>query len=294
MSEEKKTNQNPEDKELSELLDSALKDFGTNSTSQNDKPSDEVNAKGDQEEISAAVNNQEWSTEFVQQAALQFEENIGRLLAGGDPGAQVSTEAVQERLKQMADAAQQVLTNPIDISDQSLDFASSISQAIAGLNQGQENLRAPFNEENLLRMFGGGSEGQDGDFLPFMQGMMQGLLSKEVLGPSLQDFVEKLPAYLEKNKDTLPKEDAERYENQRKLMEEVLEELNKENDSDSNEVKKERFSKVLALMQKLQDYGQPPAELVGEVDTPFQFDPAGNPMNVPNIDPTANPECSLM
>lgn len=80
---------------------------------------------------------------------------------------------------------------------------------------------------------------------------MQGLLSKEVLGPSLQDFVQKLPAYLEKNKDTLSKEDAERYENQKKLMEEVLEELNKENDSDSTEVKKERFSKVLALMQKV-------------------------------------------
>lgn len=81
--------------------------------------------------------------------------------------------------------------------------------------------------------------------------MMQGLLSKEVLGPSLQDFVEKLPGYIEKNRATLAKEDIERYENQKKLMEEVLEELNKENDSDSAEVKKERFSKVLTLMQKV-------------------------------------------
>lgn len=81
--------------------------------------------------------------------------------------------------------------------------------------------------------------------------MMQGLLSKEVLGPSLQDFVEKLPGYLEKNKDTLPKEEVERYENQKKLMEEVLVELNQEKDDDSLEVKKDRFSKVLALMQKV-------------------------------------------
>lgn len=194
----------------------------------------------------------------------------------------------------MADAAQQVMSNPSDISDQSVDFASSISQAIAGISQGQENLRAPFNEEDLLKMFGGGAGNQEGDIMPFMQGMMQGLLSKEVLGPSLQDFVEKLPDYLEKNKDTLSKEDADRYENQRKLMEEVLEELNKESESDSKEVKKDRFSKVLALMQKLQDYGQPPAELVGEVDTPFSFDPSGNPVSMPNVDPTSNPECSLM
>lgn len=142
--------------------------------------------------------------------------------------------------------------------------------------------------------------------------MMQGLLSKEVLGPSLQDFVEKLPAYLEKNKDTLPKEEVERYENQKKLMEEVLEELNQEKDDDSLEVKKDRFSKVLALMQKvslwllnlsvlltlklqLQDYGQPPAELVGDVDTPFGFDASGNPSGLPtNPDPSANQECSVM
>lgn len=81
--------------------------------------------------------------------------------------------------------------------------------------------------------------------------MMQGLLSKDVLGPSLQDFVERLPDYIEKNKNTLAKEDIERYENQKKLMEEVLEELNKEQESDSNDLKKERFSKVLSLMQKV-------------------------------------------
>lgn len=80
---------------------------------------------------------------------------------------------------------------------------------------------------------------------------MQGLLSKEVLGPSLEDFVQRLPPYIEENKDKLSKEDIERYGNQKKLMEEVLVELNKEKDSDSNEVKKERFTKVLALMQKV-------------------------------------------
>lgn len=298
MSEEKKPAQNNADKELAELLDSALQDFGANGPSQNDKAlevskSTEKSTDSGVEDIPDAV-PQEWSTEFVQQAALQFEENFARLLAGGDPNAQVSTETVQEKLKQMADAAQQVMSNPSDISDQSVDFASSISQAIAGISQGQENLRAPFNEEDLLKMFGGGAGNQEGDIMPFMQGMMQGLLSKEVLGPSLQDFVEKLPDYLEKNKDTLSKEDADRYENQRKLMEEVLEELNKESESDSKEVKKDRFSKVLALMQKLQDYGQPPAELVGEVDTPFSFDPSGNPVSMPNVDPTSNPECSLM
>lgn len=81
--------------------------------------------------------------------------------------------------------------------------------------------------------------------------MMQGLLSKEVLGPSLEDFVQRLPPYIEENKDKLSKEDIERYENQKKLMEEVLAELNQEKDTDTSDVKKERFTRVLALMQKV-------------------------------------------
>ncbi|XP_050313627.1 peroxisomal biogenesis factor 19 [Anthonomus grandis grandis] len=300
MSDQDKTNPKNEDKdkELADLLDSALQDFGgTKNENQNDNSATE--SKDSNEVVKSDADlPQEWSAEYVQQAAMQFEENFAKLISGGDPNATVGPDVVQEKLKQMADAAQQVLANPTDVSDQSVDFAASISQAIAGLSQGQENLRTPgFNEEDLMKMFGGGggAGGQEADFLPFMQGMMQGLLSKEVLGPSLQDFIEKLPPYLEKNKDTLSKEDAERYENQRKLMEEVLEELNKEQETDSTEVKKERFSKVLALMQKLQDYGQPPAELVGDADAPFTFDPSGNPLQMPNLpDPTGNPECCIM
>ncbi|KAL1502655.1 hypothetical protein ABEB36_007769 [Hypothenemus hampei] len=287
---DKKPIDNNDEKELADLLDSTLKDFGESSAvKKTEKPveGDKPDQAPAEAQENAADLPQEWSSEFVQQAALQFEENFAKLLTGGDPNADVTPDMVQEKLKQMADAAQQVLANPTDISDQSMDFAASISQAIAGLNQGQESLRNPINEEDLLKMLGGA--GQENEILPFMQGMMQGLLSKEVLGPSLQDFVEKLPAYLEKNKDTLSKEDMERYEKQKKLMEEVLEELNKEKESDSVDVKKDRFSKVLTLMQKLQDYGQPPAELVGEVDAPFAFDSAGNP-----TDATANPECSLM
>lgn len=80
-------------------------------------------------------------------------------------------------------------------------------------------------------------------------GMMQGLLSKEVLGPSLEDFVQRLPPYIEENREKLSKEEIERYENQKKLMEEVLVELNNEKDTDSSDVKRDRFTKVLGLMQ---------------------------------------------
>lgn len=37
-------------------------------------------------------------------------------------------------------------------------------------------------------------------FVPFMQGMMQSLLSKEVLYPSLKELSDKYPAWLSENK----------------------------------------------------------------------------------------------
>lgn len=282
------------DDELSNLLDSALQDFTKIEKTQKDaKGSGEATGK----EVSTSTGtqpDQDWSKDFIQQAASQFEENFATFLASADPNAQVTPEFIQQKLQQMADAAQQVLENPTQTTDTSSDFANSISQAIQSLNAGAEGLQAPINEEELMKMFTAGEgSGQENNLLPFMQGMMQGLLSKEVLGPSLEDFVKRLPEYIEKNKETLDKKDIDRYESQKKLMEEVLEELNKEQESDSEDIKKERFSKVLALMQKLQDYGQPPAELVGDLEAPFNFDQQGNPLNLPN-QLQGNSDCSIM
>nr|XP_023013539.1 peroxisomal biogenesis factor 19 [Leptinotarsa decemlineata] len=275
------------DEELSNLLDSALEDFTkTNPVKKNEK----LEETGKEVEPSnGAV--PEWSNDFIQQAAKQFEENFASLMAGSNPN--ITPQLLEKKLQQMADAAHHVLENPAEVCDASSDFSASISRAVQDLSAGAESLQAPLNEEDFMKMFTGGGSGQENDVLPFMQGMMQGLLSKEVLGPSLEDFVQKLPEYIENNKEKLDKKDVERYENQKKLMEEVLVELNEEKETDSNDVKKERFMKVLGLMQKLQDYGQPPSELVGDLETPFGFDPQGNPLNSEN-NPGSNSECNIM
>lgn len=48
-------------------------------------------------------------------------------------------------------------------------------------------------------------------FLPFMEGMMQSLLSAEILLPSIRELLEKYPKYLEENDAKLSAEDKERY-----------------------------------------------------------------------------------
>lgn len=135
-------------------------------------------------------------------------------------------------------------------------FASTISQTLQGLNEGTETLQNPFSEADIMNMLSGvGAAGGGGNdqnsFLPFMQGMMQSLLSKEVLYPSLKDILEKYPAWIEDNKDKVSAEELERYKKQQQLMEQVCGQLEKETESDTPEQKKEQFEKVLALMQKV-------------------------------------------
>lgn len=88
-------------------------------------------------------------------------------------------------------------------------------------------------------------------FLPVMQGMMQSLLSAEVLLPSLKEMLEKYPAWLDENKDKISDADKERYTKQQELFKVICAELEKETPNDSAEVKNERFKIVLKNMQKV-------------------------------------------
>lgn len=94
-------------------------------------------------------------------------------------------------------------------------------------------------------------ENGDNPFLPVMQGMMQSLLSAEVLLPSLKELLEKYPSWLEENMDKISAEDKERYTKQQELFKIICAELEKETPNDSTEVKNERFKLVLKNMQKV-------------------------------------------
>lgn len=128
-------------------------------------------AENKTENNSVVPNSQEWTNDFIQEAASQFEDKFANFLAGVDPNTPVTPEVLQQRLQQMADAAQNVLDNPSQVSDASTDIASSISQAIQGLTAGAESLQEPLLEDEIMKMFGGGGvPAQENNFLPFMQG----------------------------------------------------------------------------------------------------------------------------
>ncbi|KAJ2943419.1 hypothetical protein O0L34_g12228 [Tuta absoluta] len=284
MSDNKAVDNNEADPELDDLLDSALQDMTK-------KPETTENT-----ELAQGVDGipqNMWSEEFIKEAAAQFENNMAAILGSfsGVPEDQITQEQIAQTFSKMAEAAAQVL-KPAPGGDSAPEatpavadpaaqgkideVSAAISQTLQNLNTNAESLQTPFNDQDLANMFSnfnmadGG--GQDGNmFVPFMQGMMQSLLSKEVLYPSLRELVEKYPAWLADNKGKIEPAEYDRFSKQQELMQQVCAELEPEQESDPEDVKRLRFQTVLDLMQRMQDLGQPPTELVGDIGVP----PAG-------------------
>lgn len=283
------------DEELDELLTSALDDF--------DKPLPSkpiISEKQPDESTQVLEDGVEgaWSEEFIKQAAAQFEENMQSLLTQSginlDGSEGVSPDQLGANFQKIAEAAAKVMSE--DSGD--ADFSAAISQTLKNLSEGAENLQNPFSDDELMKMMGGLGLGEGtnegSEFMPFMQQMMQSLLSKEILYPALKEIFDKYPQWLEQNKEKLEPSEFDRYTKQKALMGRVCSELEKEGESDSAEVKTQRFNAILDLMQKMQDCGHPPKELVGDLGSIMTFDEQGNPQ-LPGLPMGADPsQCAVM
>ncbi|XP_054002311.1 peroxisomal biogenesis factor 19 [Hylaeus anthracinus] len=271
MADEKLVNQT-EDQELNDLLDSALKDFIKEQQTSKDDTS-----KIDTFESTTGENNVEnvedaWTTDFIKGAAEQFEENLQNLIKiGADPELGASFQRVAQSLASaIAD------DNNSDKDSMSTDFQSTIARALNDLSATSENLQSEADLSEMLRQIS--LEDGPGITLPFMQGMLQHLLSKEILYPLLKELIDKYPEWLEEKKTTISSSELERYNKQLQLMQQICSELEKEKDEDTEEIKRKRFEMIISLMQEVQGCGQLPEELVGEQTMPFQTDAEGDPI----------------
>lgn len=289
--------QKPNENELNELLDNALQDFvKTDKTVNNDTTAATTSGATGQADEQAGD-----SEEFFLEQAKLLAERMNTLFGGPDtpsgdvPPLPQDPDQILAGFKKMAEAAAMTLQGDNSASDEDVaKYSDSIAQALKGLQEGTDNLAAPVSETDVAQMFGGLSLENAGSdegnmFLPFMEGMMQSLLSAEILLPSIKELLEKYPKYLEDNKDTISADDKERYEKQFELYKVIEGHLESENPNDSAKEKRDKFKVVLDDMRKLQEYGQPPEEILAET--------AGE---LPMLDPAAagaavgNPQCPMM
>ncbi|KAL6260815.1 hypothetical protein P5V15_008341 [Pogonomyrmex californicus] len=260
----KQTKSEMEDQELNDLLDSALQDFNKISISNIEKNISTLDSQKQTDECETSEDK--WTEDFLKQTANQFGKNLQNLLQNGDN----ELEAALQQLEQTS------ANNITDEKDINADFQSAISQVLKDLTANSTNLQA---ESEVAAMLGQTSLDSDtNDILPFMQGMMEHLLSKEILYPSLKELLNKYPAWLEEHKAILNPSDFQRFTKQSELMQKVCIEFEKEKEDDTEDIKQHRFECILKHMTEMQNYGQAPDDLIGEQCSLFQFDSEGNPI----------------
>ncbi|XP_032568761.1 peroxisomal biogenesis factor 19 [Chiroxiphia lanceolata] len=249
------------DPELEELLDSALDDFERSRPSPAPPPppsSSSLPSPSAADSAKERFFQELFEGELASQAAAEFEEAM-RELARQEP------QLVQQ-FQKLSEAAGRV--GPDAASQQ--EFTSCLKETLSGLAKNATDLQSSAgSEEELAQALEGlgMDEGSgDGGVLPVMRSLMQALLSKDVLYPSLRDITDKYPEWLRQHGGSLPPEQQERFRAQHSLMSRLCAELEREQPGEPEGQRRQRFETLLDLMQQLQELGHPPKELAG--DTP--------------------------
>ncbi|KAI1875233.1 hypothetical protein JX265_004291 [Neoarthrinium moseri] len=108
----------------------------------------------------------------------------------------------------------------------------------------------------------GAADGSEEDFSKMLMGMMEQLTNKEILYEPMRELNDKFPGWFEKNGEGLKKEDRDRYEEQRRLVSEMVAKFEEPTYRDENVADREY---IVDRMQKMQAAGSPPPDLVGDM-----------------------------
>ncbi|XP_061461549.1 DDB1- and CUL4-associated factor 8 isoform X2 [Rhineura floridana] len=291
--------QPPQDAELEELLESALDDFDKTKPAPTLPPSTAATAEdssssekspGDAAKDSLFASQEKFfqdlfDSELASQATAEFEKAM-KELAEEEPH-------LVEQFQKLSEAAGKVGSD----STSQQEFTSCLKETLSGLAKNANDLQnSSVSEEELAKTMEGLSleEGDgEGSLLPIMQSIMQNLLSKDVLYPSLKEITEKYPEWLQSHCDSLPKDQYEKYQEQHSIMGKICAQFEAEQPTDGDVEQKARFEMVLDLMQQLQDLGHPPKELAGESPPGLNFDLEG--LNLPDAASSGGgDQCQIM
>jgi peroxin-19 len=109
--------------------------------------------------------------------------------------------------------------------------------------------------ELMKQMQAGGLDGEDNeeDFSKMLLGMMEQLTNKEILYEPMKELSDKFPEWINKNRATTQKEDMKRYEEQQKVVAEIVAKFEEKTYADSNVADREY---IVNRMQKVQSLGE--------------------------------------
>eukprot|EP00536_Pseudo-nitzschia_multiseries_P000879 jgi/Psemu1/179680/e_gw1.11.87.1 len=112
---------------------------------------------------------------------------------------------------------------------------------------------------------------------------MEQLLSKELMYEPMKQVAEKFPSWLERNQKILTPEEWDQRNRQHECFQRLVRAYEEETDDDDDDnTKRRQTQRLLELMQQVQEYGQPPVEIINEIAPGLELDDEGLPkMNLP-------------
>ncbi|KAJ0394889.1 hypothetical protein P43SY_000060 [Pythium insidiosum] len=192
----------------------------------------------------------------------EIEKLLGSLsMKGADAGAAEAAETADEDLDVNVGVAK------------TLQNMAKAAEDMEGLESAKMEEMGEEMMEEMLRKFE--TMGEKSDFQDLVDGMMQQLLSKDVMYEPMKQICERYPSWLAEKQPLLPAEDYERYGKQYQYFQRIIAVYESEPDN---------FAKLSELMQAMQETGQPPSEIVKELAPGLQFDDEGMPV-MPNMGP---------
>lgn len=114
----------------------------------------------------------------------------------------------------------------------------------------------------------GGGAGFNTDH--FMEGMMEQLLSKELMYEPMKQVTDKFPEWLASKKGELSAEEWKQRNRQYDCFRRLVQAYESEEEG-------KETSKLLEIMQEVQEYGQPPPEIINEIAPGLELDEEGLP-----------------
>ncbi|TFK83339.1 Pex19-domain-containing protein [Polyporus arcularius HHB13444] len=161
------------------------------------------------------------------------------------------------------------------------DFQENIRRAMDKLKEsdqkaGEASAQSTDGLEDIFSRMRGDmdSEESEEELKGILETMMSQLMSKDVLYEPLKELDDKFPSYLKDNDATLSAEDKARYASQSKVVAQIVATFEDPSYTDDDPLK---GMKVVQLMQEMQEYGSPPAEIMGPLPPGFDLGADGLP-----------------
>jgi len=278
------------EKELDDMLESALNEFDPGDS--NDEGAvpesagpEDASTEKFAEDLSKEMANFYQSLMSEKDFKEKYEETM-RALTGGSSSGDVDVDALQQRFANLSNG-QAGAPQSLAAAGGPQDFDRNMQNAVQMLQESAkalENMSPQEKErlqeqlmEKLAQQFSSLSENDQ--FANMMETMVKQMLSKDVMYPPLSQMRDKYPKWLLENRGKVPQSDYDRYSQQLDCVKEMCAAYD-ESDIDSDET----YKKVVILMQKMQDCGQPPLDIIKEIAPGVEFDPAtGMPRSMPGM-----------